>query len=48
MIQTTKAFIADQIERIERMEAMQELNEINEEIEQFLINQNYANLQETI
>lgn len=42
MIQTTKAFIADQIERIERMEAMQELNEINEEIEQFLINQNYG------
>ena len=48
MIQTTKAFIADQIERIERMEAMQELNEINEEIEQFLINQNYGSLQETI
>lgn len=48
MIQTTKAFIADQIERIERMEAMQELNEINEQIEQFLINQNYGSLQETI
>ena len=48
MIQSEKAFIADQIERIERMEAMQELNEINEEIEQFLINQNYGSLQETI
>ena len=43
MIQSEKAFIADQIERIERMKAMQELNEINEEIEQFLINQNYEN-----
>ena len=42
MIQSEKAFIADQIERIERMEAMQELNEINEEIEQFLINKNYG------
>ena len=48
MIQSEKAFIADQIERIERMEAMQELNEINEQIEQFLINQNYGSLQETI
>ena len=40
MIQTTKAFIADQIERIERMEAMQELNEINEEIKQYYDNAN--------
>ena len=48
MIQSEKAFIADQIERIERMKAMQELNEINEQIEQFLINQNYGSLQETI
>ena len=40
MIQTTKAFIADQIERIERMEAMQELNEINEQIEQYYDNSN--------
>lgn len=48
MIQTTKAFIADQIERIERMKAMQELNEINNEIEQFLINNEYGSLQETI
>ena len=38
MIQSEKAFIADQIERIERMAKMQELNEINNEIEQFLIN----------
>lgn len=37
MIQTTKAFIADQIERIERMKAQEPLNEINQEIEQFLI-----------
>ena len=40
MIQSEKAFIADQIERIERMKAMQELNEINEEIKQYYDNAN--------
>lgn len=47
MIQSTKAYIADQIERIKRMKAMKELNEINNEIEQFKIN-TYGSLQETI
>lgn len=44
MIQSTKAFIADQIERIERMKAQEPLNEINQDIEQHLINQNYGSL----
>ena len=38
MIQSTKAFIADQIERIERMKAQEPLNEINQEIHDYTNN----------